>query len=139
MQEAETPRLKRIIVLLHKIGESLHAAQTHDHPKNTAGAKLVTSFLTKLAISVRPASPPGNNVEPAAPHQSPDSLPADSAMSEPGGEEEEEVRLHPAVHLCMRSLIEPSQQSNAELLSNASSWNVNCWKCHLQQYHPKST
>ena len=102
VQEADTPRLKRIIVLLHKIGESLHAAQAFDHPNNTAGAKLVTAFLTKLANSVRPASLPAErSLAPAAaaPSPPPDSHQVDAVMSEPGGEEEEEVKLCSALQL----------------------------------------
>ena len=104
VQEAETPRLKRIIVLLHKIGESLHAAQTSDHPNNTAGAKLVTSFLTKLANSVRPASlAAGKALGPIAADPTPDRHQADSVMSEAGGEEEEEVKLCSALQAFLSS------------------------------------
>ena len=88
VQEALIPRLKRVIVLLHKIGEGLHAAQATDHSKNSAGSKLIASFLAKLATSMQPSS------DPAAVTHSPGA--ADTVMAEPAEDEEEEVRL--AVH-----------------------------------------
>lgn len=50
------PRLKRVVVLLHKIGEGLHSAQGSDHPGNTVGSKLISSFLNKLATNLQPGA-----------------------------------------------------------------------------------
>ena len=74
--------MKRVIVLLHKIGEGLHAAQASDHPKNATGGRLVSSFLTKLA----------NSLQPAAAQEPPEAVPEareDADMEEALNEEEE--------------------------------------------------
>jgi hypothetical protein len=52
-QGAAVPRLKRVVLLLHKIGEGLHTAKSSDHPNNLAGAKHIASFTSKLSASLQ--------------------------------------------------------------------------------------
>lgn len=87
VQDAVLPRLKRVIVLLHKIGDCLHAAQSFDHPSNIVGSKLIASFLSKLAISLQPGNQPAEAPQPT-------SLDAeDAVMADAAEEEVEEVGL----------------------------------------------